>query len=135
MMINVEQLKNLTIQECLKKLQHKFETFFKIFVENGKAKIKLTKDSDALREEPQTEARRGNPENYDKATQKNFFSLGTNSYSGMTIKVDLGTNNWQTLKELSGGEKSIVSLSLLFALNSLTPSQIFLLDEVDCALD
>lgn len=53
----------------------------------------------------------------------------------MSIKVDLGTNNWQTLRELSGGEKSIVSLSLLFALNSLTPSQIFLLDEVDCALD
>jgi len=40
----------------------------------------------------------------------------------MNIKVNLGTENWQTLKELSGGEKSIVSLSLLFALNSLTPS-------------
>lgn len=53
----------------------------------------------------------------------------------MSVKVDLGTNSWQTLRELSGGEKSIVSLSLLFALNSLTPSQIFLLDEVDSALD
>ena len=28
-----------------------------------------------------------------------------------------------------------MSLSLLFALNSLTPSMVFLLDEVDCALD
>ena len=55
--VNVESLKNLTIQECLKKLQHKFETFFKIFVENGRAKIKLIKDVDVLREEPQTEAR------------------------------------------------------------------------------
>jgi len=53
----------------------------------------------------------------------------------MNVKVNLGTEHWSNISDLSGGEKSIVSLSLLFALNSLTPSMIFLLDEVDCALD
>lgn len=41
----------------------------------------------------------------------------------------------QSMKELSGGEKSIVALSLLLSLNSLTNTQIYLLDEVDGALD
>jgi structural maintenance of chromosome 3 (chondroitin sulfate proteoglycan 6) len=53
----------------------------------------------------------------------------------MNVKVNLGTEHWSNIQDLSGGEKSIVSLSLLFALNSLTPSMVFLLDEVDCALD
>lgn len=87
-----------------------------------------------LWDEPTTESKLGKIEAYNKATQKNF-SIGQSSYSGMNVKVNLGTDHWSNISDLSGGEKSIVSLSLLFALNSLTPSMVFLLDEVDCALD
>ncbi|MPC24211.1 Structural maintenance of chromosomes protein 1 [Portunus trituberculatus] len=36
---------------------------------------------------------------------------------------------------LSGGEKAIASLALLFALHSYNPAPFFILDEVDAALD
>ena len=66
---------------------------------------------------------------------KSHDIVGQSSYTGMNVKVNLGGDNWFGMPDLSGGEKSIVALSLLFALNSLTSSMVFLLDEVDCALD
>jgi structural maintenance of chromosome 3 (chondroitin sulfate proteoglycan 6) len=93
----------------------------------------LIRDTDQkIKDEPDSKAQEL-PE-----TQMNLFSLGNHKYSGMSIKVNLfgGEDlNWSNLSDLSGGEKSIVSLSFLFALNHLTPSMIFLLDEVDSALD
>ncbi|KAJ3262530.1 Structural maintenance of chromosomes protein 1 [Boothiomyces macroporosus] len=42
---------------------------------------------------------------------------------------------FREMELLSGGEKTIVSLALLFAIHSYQPSPFFILDEVDAALD
>lgn len=55
-------------------------------------------------------------------------------YSGLNLRINIGSGPL-SMSDLSGGQKSIIALSLLFALNSLTPSMIYLLDEVDSALD
>ena len=39
------------------------------------------------------------------------------------------------MEQLSGGEKTVASLSLLFAVHLVQPSPFFVLDEVDAALD
>ncbi len=39
------------------------------------------------------------------------------------------------MEMLSGGEKTIVALALLFAIHSYKPSPFFIMDEVDAALD
>uniref|UniRef100_UPI00358FC219 structural maintenance of chromosomes protein 1A-like n=1 Tax=Myxine glutinosa TaxID=7769 RepID=UPI00358FC219 len=43
--------------------------------------------------------------------------------------------SFQPMENLSGGEKTIAALALLFALQSYKPSPFFFLDEVDAALD
>ena len=42
---------------------------------------------------------------------------------------------FRDIEQLSGGEKSIAALALLFAIHSFHPSPFFVLDEVDAALD
>lgn len=42
---------------------------------------------------------------------------------------------FRDMEALSGGEKTIAALALLFAIHSFSPSPFFVLDEVDAALD
>ncbi|CAA7403241.1 unnamed protein product [Spirodela intermedia] len=45
------------------------------------------------------------------------------------------TKRFREMEQLSGGEKTIAALALLFSIHSFKPSPFFILDEVDAALD
>jgi len=55
--------------------------------------------------------------------------------SGLKIRVAFN-NQWkEALDELSGGQRSLVALSLILAMLKCNPAPIYILDEVDAALD
>ncbi|KAI1342336.1 RecF/RecN/SMC N terminal domain-containing protein [Xylariaceae sp. FL0016] len=54
---------------------------------------------------------------------------------GLEVKVQLGKVWKQSLTELSGGQRSLVALSLIMALLQFKPAPMYILDEVDAALD
>lgn len=54
---------------------------------------------------------------------------------GLEIKVAFGGLWKDTLSELSGGQKALIALSLILALLIFKPAPMYILDEVDAALD
>ncbi len=55
--------------------------------------------------------------------------------SGMYIKVKFSNKTYQRLDSMSGGEKSLVALALIFAIQEYKPVPFYALDEVDMFLD
>ncbi|NWV32546.1 SMC2 protein, partial [Grantiella picta] len=54
---------------------------------------------------------------------------------GMEFRVALGKTWKENLTELSGGQRSLVALSLILAMLLFRPAPVYILDEVDAALD
>ncbi|KAG1760257.1 condensin complex subunit SMC2 [Suillus occidentalis] len=69
----------------------------------------------------------------------NFAKLqppeGQDLMQGLEVKVQLGTVWKQSLTELSGGQRSLIALSLIMALLQFKPAPMYILDEIDAALD
>merc|ERR1712113_1096884 len=60
---------------------------------------------------------------------------GLTFLEGLEVNVALGGMWKQSLTELSGGQRSLLALSLILALSQFRPAPIYILDEVDAALD
>lgn len=60
---------------------------------------------------------------------------GKDITEGLEVKVSLGKVWKQSLAELSGGQRSLIALSLIMALLQFKPAPMYILDEVDAALD
>jgi structural maintenance of chromosome 1 len=54
---------------------------------------------------------------------------------GVTYNCIAPSKRYRPMDNLSGGEKTVAALALLFAIHSYQPSPFFVLDEIDAALD
>jgi structural maintenance of chromosome 2 len=60
---------------------------------------------------------------------------GTSVLDGLEVKVAFGGKFKESLTELSGGQRSLLALSLVLSLLLFKPAPMYILDEVDAALD
>ncbi|KAK6197489.1 chromosome segregation and condensation [Scheffersomyces amazonensis] len=71
------------------------------------------------------------PGSYAKLVPVNIMDVT----QGLEVKVKLGEVWKESLVELSGGQRSLIALSLIMALLQFKPAPMYILDEVDAALD
>ena len=95
------------------KINSEFSKFFSILFSGGKAEILFVEISIKKEDESDTQE----------------------SEIGIDIKVNLLNKKISGLSMLSGGERSLTSIALLFAMSSITPPPFIILDETDAALD
>ncbi|XP_057965620.1 structural maintenance of chromosomes protein 1 [Malania oleifera] len=83
---------------------------------------------------------------YKQLTKSNTHLLGGTAYLNLENEEDPflhgikytampPTKRFRDMEQLSGGEKTVAALALLFSIHSYRPSPFFILDEVDAALD
>lgn len=83
---------------------------------------------------------------YKQLTRSDAHPMGGQAYlsaenseepfgGGVKFSAMPPTKRFRDMEQLSGGEKSVAALALLFAIHSFHPSPFFVLDEVDAALD
>ncbi len=60
---------------------------------------------------------------------------GHSLMEGLEFRVSFGDVTKENLSELSGGQKSLLALSLILALLRFKPAPMYILDEIDAALD
>ncbi|XP_057298793.1 structural maintenance of chromosomes protein 2-like [Hydractinia symbiolongicarpus] len=137
---------NMRAMNMLGKAEEKYNDLMKKkrIVENDKEKIE-----DVIREldEKKNEALRQAWVKVNKDFGSIFSTLlpGSNAklsppegqgvLDGLEVKVAFG-NVWkESLTELSGGQRSLVALSLILSMLLFKPAPIYILDEVDAALD
>ncbi|KAJ3142646.1 Structural maintenance of chromosomes protein 1 [Physocladia obscura] len=83
---------------------------------------------------------------YKDLTKSKTFPLGGTAYlsledseepylDGVKFHAMPPMKRFRDMEQLSGGEKTVAALALLFAIHSFRPAPFFVLDEVDAALD
>ena len=98
-------------REGLDKVNKVFNEFFSILFDGGDASLVVFKESEKEGEE------------------------GKDSLPGVLIKVNLPRKRVRSLDMLSGGERALTSIALLFAVSQVNPPPFLVLDETDAALD
>lgn len=71
---------------------------------------------------------------YDKSIDEDGDGEG-DVVEGINLSINLPSKKVSDINMLSGGEKTLASIALLFALTSITPPPFMVLDETDAALD
>lgn len=125
----MDQKINGVFQEAFKEIKKKFEAYFKIIFGGGKAELEIVK----------VKRRRGGEEGEQELAEENMDSLQPSDNESDEFGIEIFAcppgKKITHLSMLSGGERSLTSLALLFAIISHNPPPFAVLDEVEAALD
>lgn len=113
----------------LKIINEEFNKFFRLIFGGGRAKLNLVKIPKRIRKEENNQEEKEGEANLLEKEEKEEFDIG------IEFNIDLPQKKIKTLEMLSGGERTLVSLSALFAIIAAMKPPFVVLDEVDAMLD
>ncbi|EEA27333.1 Structural maintenance of chromosomes protein 3 [Talaromyces marneffei ATCC 18224] len=122
----LDQRKDEAIERTFKQVSREFHNVFEKLVPAGRGRLIIQRKTDrALRAdneiESEDEDRRDSVENY----------VGV----GISVSFNSKHDDQQRIQQLSGGQKSLCALALVFAIQACDPAPFYLFDEIDANLD
>ncbi|XP_014677451.1 PREDICTED: structural maintenance of chromosomes protein 3-like [Priapulus caudatus] len=118
----LEQRKFEAIQLTFKQVSKYFSEIFKKLAPQGHATLIM---------------RKGDHDDAEEGESEQQQQHAVEQFTGVGIKVSFTGNTGETkeMQQLSGGQKSMVALTLIFAIQKCDPAPFYLFDEIDQALD
>merc|ERR1712150_394410 len=137
---SLDQQKDEAINRTFRGVSAHFKEVFKELVPNGAGELVMHTSLDDDNDEDDEEDGSGKSDeaiesNSDKE-KKASSNPSVSRYRGVGINVRfsaVGEN--YIMSQLSGGQKSLVALALIFAIQRCDPAPFYLFDEIDAALD
>jgi chromosome segregation protein len=112
----------------VEKINKQFQEFFALMFGGGSAFLSIVLEHKKVRKDEDVEDMTEGEGEEDDGTELAFER-------GIEINVSLPQKKVKDLHMLSGGERSLTSIALLFAMSQVNPPPFLVLDETDAALD
>ncbi len=121
---------DIEFKEGVKKINKEFQEFFALMFGGGTGTLSIVVESKKRRRDEELEGldESASAEGYGETKEIAFEQ-------GIEINVSLPHKKVKELHALSGGERSLTSIALLFAMSQVNPPPFLVLDETDAALD
>lgn len=125
----LDQRKDEAIERTFKQVSKYFEEVFEKLVPAGRGRLIMQRRADI--------AGGGSGGGGGVADESEDDGAPVESYTGVSIKVSFNSKLDEGLRiqQLSGGQKSLVALATVFAIQKCDPAPFYLFDEIDANLD
>ncbi|KAI9815459.1 MAG: Structural maintenance of chromosomes protein 3 [Pycnora praestabilis] len=120
----LDQRKDEAIERTFKQVSREFADTFEKLVPAGRGRLIIQRKTDRNLEDDEDdseEERRESVENYTGV--------------GISVSFNSKQDEQQRIQQLSGGQKSLCALALVFAIQQCDPAPFYLFDEIDANLD
>lgn len=122
----LDQRKDESIERTFKGVARHFREVFSELVQGGHGHLVMMKKKDGDHGD----------DDDDDGPRESDVEGRVEKYIGVKVKVSFtGQGETQSMKQLSGGQKTVVALTLIFAIQRCDPAPFYLFDEIDAALD
>ncbi|CAE7606560.1 SMC3, partial [Symbiodinium microadriaticum] len=139
LMDSLDMQKEQTILNTFQGVSKHFADVFGELVPGGEGKLVMITAADVAAEDREDEG--GVAEREEKGSPpahklKSDSQASVSAFLGVQVKVSFSETSQQfEMKQLSGGQKALVALALIFAIQRCDPAPFYLFDEIDQALD
>lgn len=123
---DLKQTLDTQFKKGVEDINKQFQEFFSIMFGGGSAFLSITMEHKKIK-------KNDDELDIDKEDQEDDKDIGFER--GIEINVSLPQKKVKDLHMLSGGERSLTSIALLFAISQVNPPPFLVLDETDAALD
>jgi len=135
----LDMRKEEDIERTFKQVSRNFSEIFEKLVPTGRGMLIMQKKFDAVADDEgkgdEDAMQVDDADGEETGTKKSKNSI--ENYTGVSIKVSFHSKVDEGLRiqQLSGGQKSLVALAIVFAIQKCDPAAFYLFDEIDANLD